>query len=94
MSAISSLSSKVGTFTLTNSNSPFDINAVDGVKIAAMKLISGSGSYIGDMPVNNVASGSIALVLNESVTVGGDQPIEFLSIIINPGAILNLITRS
>ena len=88
------LSSKVGTFTLTVANSPFIINAADGVKVVAMKLLSGSGSYVGDMPVDGIASGAIALVVNEPCTIGGDQPIEYLQIIIDSGSILNVITRS
>ncbi len=88
------LSSKVGTFAFTSANSPFTINAVDGVKVVAMKLLSGSGSYVGDMPVDGVLSGAIALVINEPVSIGGDQPIEYLQINIDPGSILNVITRS
>jgi hypothetical protein len=86
-------SSKVGTFDLTSANSPFVISPEDGVRVIAMKLLSGAASYTGTMVVNGLNSGPIALVINDPVTIGGDQPIDTLEIDISSG-ILTVITRS
>lgn len=84
------ISCNVGTFTVTGTT--MTINANDGVMIVAMKLISGTVTFIGTSKVNGEASTAITLAANDPVTIGGNTPIDGLTINATSGSVY-VITR-
>jgi hypothetical protein len=58
---------KLFTYVLTNDT--LTILEEYGVTAIALKLTAGAGSYLGTKNLGSIASASIALVLNESVTL-------------------------
>jgi len=74
-------------FTYVLTNETLLIKSEYGVRSIAMKLVSGNASFYGTMKLGSLSSGSIPLVVNDSVTVSDDNNIDGLTIDATAGSV-------
>jgi hypothetical protein len=86
-------SSKI--FTKVLSGVTLNITSDLGLRNVSMVLISGTGSYIGDLKVDGLVSDSIPLVIGQAVSLGveGSQILDGLDIDAT-GGIIHLIAKN
>lgn len=81
-------------FTKVLDNNTLTINANHGLRTVSFILISGVGSYIGNLQVDGLTNDSIDLIVGQSVTVScvGNQILDGLTIDAT-GGLVNVIGK-
>jgi hypothetical protein len=82
---MSNFSNNVFTFILINSN--LLIKSEYGIRSISLKLISGTGSFVGAMKVGSLNSMPIPLNINEPVTITSETAIDGLNILASSGEV-------
>ncbi len=80
-------------FTDTLTDDTFTIDRTMGITTLAMKLVSGSGTYQGTKTIGTRASTALSLVVDEPVTISGNEAISELIIDCSGGGVIELIGR-
>lgn len=86
---MSTLQYNVGTKNLSGGTLSF--TAESGVRIVSMILVSGTVTFTGSLPVGGADSDAITLVSGVAVTIGGDEPLNGLTIDATAGVVTVII---
>ncbi len=84
-------SSKIGTVTLTNET--VTLVETNGIRKIAMKLVSGTVTYLGTLPFGTVGSSPITLADSDPVTVVSDYAMDGFTINASAGSVLLIYTN-
>ena len=88
-----SFDKKQAIFTYVLTGASFTINEEDGITAVAMKLLSGTGTYLGSKTVNGILSTASPLVVDKGVTVTSEQTKYIDSLVIVAGGSIEIIAR-
>jgi hypothetical protein len=86
-------SEKMHTQVLTND--VFTIVESMGIRTVSMQLVSGVGSFKGDLKIGAMVSAPIDLIVGTPVTLGSDtsRPLDGITIDCSGGGVINYILR-